>query len=414
MWGRAGLLVVAATVVALCGAPGGAADDGVVTVTWSSDHVVLVLPTASVCLTAHLTQGGAPLANAHVYADQPTRGLQLVGVAPDQADTDASGNVQLCFGPPNPQFPIAGDFTVSVEIVSSPTSGVLPVAVNSTVVTIAFPAPSPAPPPPPAMPWYALSASSHVSASSVTIGDAITFNSTVINSGSSTATGLTVDLEGTTLAGTQPSVEVASLTATSGTCDLQTMRCTIGALAPGGAVTMTMAGRVVTAEIPIVLTAYAQAGEPSAYTYTNASSSSTVAVTPLTVDGGISFGTSSASNVRRTPLVTKVRRTVQIPITVRNDGPGTWFGAYATVKLPSGLQLVSCGEPGCIYAISFGDLAPGASATAVILVKPTLARSFAITASIIPNNNFTDPSQADNTATMLLKATAAKKARTGR
>jgi uncharacterized protein DUF11 len=391
------LAAVASGALALVvGVAGAAAGSGVV-VMLTPDRVVLLLP-GSACVSAHVTNAGVPLRDAQVFTDSTY--LYSNGLTTDPSPaTDSNGNTRLCFRVSNPEFARGGDYKLAAVTLTSPTTGIVaPITSNVVTISIQFP-PAPLPPPPPMFP-YTLSVRSTLTPAAVQVGDPLVFTATVTNTGSATANGLSFEAEGTMLTLYVPAVEVRAFTATSGACSAETMICTIGSLAPGASVTMTLSGRAAT-YIPINLTGYAVAGTPGTPTYIQESSSSTVTATAAKTD--------LAVILPRRPMRMKVGQSAQIPIAVRNNGPGIQIGTYLSVALPHGLKLLTCGKQTCGDSLALGDIESGATAATLITVKATAARTLPLTVTIIPNPNFTDTITANNRGT--LHITASKRAK---
>src|SRR5262249_28229969 len=99
-----------------------------------------------------------------------------------------------------------------------------------------------------------------------------------------------------------------------------------------------------------------------------------------------------------------------LTITVTNLGPSVTSGVTLTDKLTGGFQILSvttssggAAVAGGTVTAQFGLMAPGASATLTVAVRPTAVGNLVSTASAVPLSG-TDPVPANSTSVLTLRA----------
>ncbi|MCW2598924.1 MAG: hypothetical protein JWM02_753 [Frankiales bacterium] len=225
----------------------------------------------------------------------------------------------------------------------------------------------------------------------VLVGQVLTYTLTVLNSGPSNATGLTVSDP------LPANVSFVSVTP-SPACGQAggTVTCSLGALASGASTTITVKVVPNAAAAGTITNTATVKGNQFDNNPSNNSSSVTTTVQP-------------SANLALTKVASPDPVTVGQPLTytlkVTDNGPSTATGVTVTDTLPASVSFVSaspsqgtCGQAGGTVTCSIGTLANGASATITITVTPNTPGTVTNTATAKANE--TDTAQADNTATV--------------
>ncbi|WP_026423909.1 CARDB domain-containing protein [Actinokineospora inagensis] len=235
-----------------------------------------------------------------------------------------------------------------------------------------------------------LVAAATVTSTNPTAGSPVTITATVRNDGPSTATGVTLTVP------LPPGLQNVQVTAPAGvTCD-PTVACTIGTLAPGKTVTVTIQGTIAPdAGGPLDLTATAASdtpdADPSDNTVTATSAVSTTADLKLT------------SQITPDRLVAGSSATITTNVT--NAGPSTANNVVVSVPVPAGLQDYVVTAPtgvDCDTTVkcTITSLAPNGSVQ--ILVTGTVApeQTAPLNSAVTATSDANDPNEADNTVTL--------------
>ncbi len=230
-----------------------------------------------------------------------------------------------------------------------------------------------------------------MSASSATprYGDAVVLTIAVNNASSSAAAAVRVaDLLPGGLA-------FVSATTTLGSYDAVAGVWTLGALAKNSAATLKITARVATA-VPVTNTAIvtSESSDPN-----SANNAASVTLVPVAADLGITLGASA--------LTPAQGDTVTLTIAVGNAGPSAATAATVTHVLPAGLKLVSATATTGNYNSwtgkwTLGNLTSGATAT--LTLKTSVAATGSMTDTVSVTSGTVDPNDANNTASVTLKA----------
>ena len=239
----------------------------------------------------------------------------------------------------------------------------------------------------------------------VLVGAPLTYTFTVANSGPNAASSVaftnTVPA-GVTLVSASPSQGIAITNA-------NTVLANLGTLNTGAVVTVTIVVIPTLSTLPpgintVRLTNTASVG--CSETDPNPANNLATAVTTvvrLVADVGVSQTAA--------PDPVAVGNNLTNTIVVTNLGPSTALGVVLTDPLPAGAAFVSasstvgtCSNSGGTVTCSLGDLAPNASATIALILKPSLVGRMTNTASVASYSQ--DTNSANNTATYVATVTA--------
>ncbi len=230
----------------------------------------------------------------------------------------------------------------------------------------------------------------------VTMGQVLTYNLNVSNSGPSTATGIVLSdvlPTGVTLVSAQP---------TQGSCNgTTTISCSLGTLAVGGNASVVIqvipntAGRLTD-------TASVTGSVPDPNLANNNTSVTVNAITVPAPKADLSLTLAAAPN----PV--EVGQILTYTLNVSNAGPSNATGTVLSDVLPAGVSLVSvqptqgsCAGTAAIFC-SLGTLGVGGNASVVIQVIPNTTGSFTDTASV--TSGVPDPNPANNNASVTVNA----------
>jgi uncharacterized repeat protein (TIGR01451 family)/gliding motility-associated-like protein len=225
-----------------------------------------------------------------------------------------------------------------------------------------------------------------VSNSTPKVGDAIDFTIKVTNNGPSAATGVSVnDI-------LPAGYTYVSNTATQGTYDNATGKWTIGNLAKGANVTLTIKVKV-NAAGTYANTATVTGSETDPDTTNN---TSTITPNPTRISN------LSIIKIVDNPLPI-VGSNVVFTITVSNNGPNDATGVYVLESLPTGYEYVSnTADSGTYDQVTgiwtIGNLSVNAKAILKITAKVKTDGEYTNTATV-KNNNEPDPDPSDDTST---------------
>ncbi|GAA2979621.1 DUF11 domain-containing protein [Actinokineospora diospyrosa] len=232
----------------------------------------------------------------------------------------------------------------------------------------------------------------------VVAGSPVAAKVTVRNGGPSTAAGATLSLP---IPAGLTDVEV--LTPAGVSCDTSAA-CTLGNLAPGASVEITVRARIApdfsAPDLTVTATAATTATDPSA---ANNTASATTAV-------GTSAGLSVVSTLDPTALV--AGSPFSFVSTISNGGPSTAAGTTFTLPVPAGIVGVEVIAPAgvtCDTAVTctVGAVAPGTNVR--VEVRGTVDPAYtgpAIAFTASASSNTTDSNPADNSTTVTANVTA--------
>src|SRR6266478_5071876 len=223
----------------------------------------------------------------------------------------------------------------------------------------------------------------------VTIGNNITFTSTITNNGPSAATGVTFYPTQVPSSTVNLFKTPATTTSTLGTCDNTNEFCFLGTLASGASTTVTLVVSTATGQEGTQTVAVGVGGNES-----DSNPSNNVATTTVNVLGAVNLqliGTASPA-----PVVLGGNLTYQL--IVINNGPSPATGVTLTDTLPAGVTFVSatatqgtCTVTATVVC-SLGTLAVfPATATVNIVVTPTAVGT-------ITNNSMVTSNEVNNSA----------------
>jgi len=222
------------------------------------------------------------------------------------------------------------------------------------------------------------------SPSPVGVGGNLTYTLTVTNNGPSMATGVT--LTDAVPAG----VTFVSATPSQGTCTV-TVSCNLGTLANAAKATVTIIVKPTLADF-ITNTASVTATETDPNLANNTAS---VTIIP-TASADLALTETAAPN----PVLLGGSN-ISYTITITNNGPSPATNVVLTDTLPAGATFVgttpsqgTCTNP--LSTCAIGNLASGASATVIVVVKPNATGTFTNSATVAANE--ADPNAANNSA----------------
>ncbi len=223
----------------------------------------------------------------------------------------------------------------------------------------------------------------------VAAGQNLVYTVTVVNSGPSTATAVTVT---DTLPG---GVTYVSGSVSGGSCSHAsgTVTCGLGSMGNGASRTVTIVVTPTAAgTITNTASVLATEGDPNT---TNNSASATTTVNPASADLSVTLNDF--------PDPVEVGSNLIYVATVVNQGPSAATGTTVTDVLPAAVSWVSatssvglCSEAAGTVTCVLGSLAGGASATVTITVTPTAASTVTNTVSVSANES--DPAAGNNSA----------------
>jgi len=220
----------------------------------------------------------------------------------------------------------------------------------------------------------------------VTIGDEIVYTITVFNGGPDEAT----QVQATDAVPSGTSFVAAN--ATQGTCANAsgTVTCTLGSLASGSTVTITL--RVTATQGGVVSNTASVSGDEDDPNSGNNSATETTNVELIPADLSLTKEDEGAVLPGADIVYT---------ITVKNDGPGDATDVQVTDDVPEGTTFVSavpsqgsCSESGGTVTCDLASLADGADATVTLTVATAEPGSVTNTATVSANEP--DPDEADN------------------
>ena len=225
----------------------------------------------------------------------------------------------------------------------------------------------------------------------VAAGGAISWTLVVVNSGPSTATGVSVTdplPAGTTFA-----------SASSGCTGNATVNCTVGTLAPGDSVTLVIGATTASSltsgsSIANTATVTSSTADPDT---TNNTATATSTIT-TSADVGVAKSAESAQATAGGPLIYDMR--------VTNDGPSDAQGVSLTDGLPTGTTFVSavvetgtCSGSAGALSCAFGTLPAGQETNVklTVLLDPGLADQSVLTNAATVASTTADANTANNT-----------------
>ena len=220
-------------------------------------------------------------------------------------------------------------------------------------------------------------------------GSPVTYTLSVTNSGPSNASGVT-------LTDSLPlGVTLGSVSASQGSCGQAggALACSLGVLNVGGSAQVTL---VLTPSVSGNLTSHIQvaASEPDPAPANNGMD---IVLAADPADLKLTHTAAAEPAFSGAPLT--------YTLTVTNSGPMAAAGVTLTDTLPSGMHFVSvsasqgtCSQNGGVVVCALGGLPDAGSASASIVVSPTLPGVFTSTAVVRSNQG--DPHLADNTASI--------------
>ncbi|MDQ6658157.1 MAG: DUF11 domain-containing protein, partial [Actinomycetota bacterium] len=223
-----------------------------------------------------------------------------------------------------------------------------------------------------------------------TAGTAVNFTIRVNNSGPS-------DAQGVTVSDPLPAGYTAtSASSTQGTCTIgATVRCTIGTVAQGSTITVTVLGIVDSTLPPGDLTNTANVNSTTADpNATNNSDNATVHIV-----GSADLALSKSSS----PATITYGQPVSYQLTVTNNGPSTSSGVITSDLLPAGFTFASSAD-GCVatanntVTCSIGTVPVGTTATRSFVVNTPSSGPTPITNTARVSADTPDPTPGNNTA----------------
>jgi uncharacterized repeat protein (TIGR01451 family) len=333
--------------------------------------------------TLTVTNNGPSPATGVVLTDALPPAATFVSAAPTQGTCSGATTITCALGT-IPGIGTAG--TVSVIIVATPTgSGPL---TNTANVTANEFDPNPANNTSAAtvtvIPIADLALTKTASPNPAGVGSNLTYTLTVTNNGPPPASGVT--LIDTVPAG----VTFVSATPSQGTCTTA-VSCNLGALANAAKATVTIVVTP-TAAGTVTNTATVSANEIDPVPTNNTATVSTT----VTASADLALGETVAPN----PVLLGGSN-LTYTLTITNNGPSPATGVVLSDTLPVSATLVSatpsqgtCTSP--LSTCAIGNLASGASATVLVVLKPTAAGTVTNSATVSANEN--DPNPANNSA----------------
>jgi len=217
------------------------------------------------------------------------------------------------------------------------------------------------------------------------VGTNLTYTLTITNNGPSPATGVT-------LTDTVPTgVTFVSATPSQGTCTAA-VSCNLGSLANAAKATVTIVVVTPTVAGTVTNTASVGANETDPVPGNNTATVST----QVTASADLALSETVAPN----PVLLGGSN-LTYTLTIRNNGPSPATGVVLSDTPPAGTTFVgatpsqgTCTSPLATCAI--GNLASGASATVLVVLKPTATGTVTNSATVTANEN--DPNAANNSA----------------
>jgi uncharacterized repeat protein (TIGR01451 family)/CSLREA domain-containing protein len=229
----------------------------------------------------------------------------------------------------------------------------------------------------------------------IKVGNNLTYTLQVVNNGPSSATGVI-------LTDTLPAnVNFVSVTSSQGSCSLvTTVTCNLGTLASGASATVSLIVQPTTAGA-ITNTVNVTSSQFDLNTANNFSAQGT------TVDPAADLSVTQLDF----PDPVTVGANLTYLLTVTNNGPSQATGVTLTDTLPTNVTFVSvtASQGNCSLTTgvncTLNTLAPGATVTVTIIVKPTMAGTLTNTASV--TSPLFDPVSTNNTDSQTTTVTAA-------